>query len=118
MPFVRMIRSTAIGELILECNAEIDETRNVRNGGGSVSTVIVKLHTVVEPGVEAFTTVPHQSRLVTVFCSVLNAKLVPTVSSEPPAGLTTLESVWAGTFTTNRQRYVTFAEYGIVDAAA
>jgi hypothetical protein len=86
-----MIRSPAIAELILDCNAEIDETRNVRNGAGSVSPAIVKLHTVVEPGVEAFTTVPHQSRLVTVFCSVLNAKLVPTVSSEPPDGVTKVE---------------------------
>src|SRR5262245_28857228 len=113
-----MIRSPAIAELILDCNDEIDETRNVRNGAGSVSLVIVKLHTVVEPGVEAFTTVPHQSRVVTVFCSVLNAKFVPTVSSEPPDGLTKIEYVWAGTFTINRKWYVTLAEYGMVDAAA
>jgi len=91
MPFVRMIRSPGSAELILDCSAESEETRNVRDGGGSVSTVIEKLHTVVEPGVEAFTTVPHQSRLVTVFCSVLNAKLVPTVDSAPPAGLTKIE---------------------------
>src|SRR5262245_4710395 len=102
MPLLRMIRSPGSAELILDCKSESDETRNVRNGPGSVPP-IVKLHTVVDPGVEAFTTVPHQSNVVTVFCSVLNAKLVPTVSSEPPAGLTKIEYVRAGTFTTSRK---------------
>src|SRR5262249_39655403 len=105
-----MIRSPAIAELILDCNAESDETRNVRNGGGSVSPVIVKLHTVVDPGVEAFTKVPHQSRLVTVFCSVLNAKLVPTVCSTPPAGLTKIEYLCAGRLPVGRKWYVVWAE--------
>jgi hypothetical protein len=53
--------------------------------------LIIKLQTLDEPVAEVFTKTPHEFRLDTVFCSVLNAKLVPNVCSEPPAGLTKIE---------------------------
>jgi hypothetical protein len=53
--------------------------------------LIIKLQTLDEPVAEVFTKTPQLFRLVTAFCSVLNAKLAPTVSSAPPAGLTKIE---------------------------
>src|SRR5215470_13234550 len=49
---------------------------------------VVRLQVVNEPGFEALTSSPHQSRAVTPLCSVRKAMLVPTVSSVPPAGVT------------------------------
>ena len=51
----------------------------------------VKLHTFRVPLDVLFTKAPQWSKLVTVFCSVRKAKFVPTVCSEPPAGVTKTE---------------------------
>src|SRR5262245_38703351 len=52
---------------------------------------IVKSQTVVEPGDEEFTKVAQLFRLAPVLCSVLKAKLAPTVCSDPPSGVTKIE---------------------------
>src|SRR6516162_8756607 len=51
----------------------------------------LKLQTCIEPAGEELTSAPHQFKLVTVLCSLRNAKFEPTVSSPPPAGVTKME---------------------------
>ena len=65
--------------------------RSRRVGTAANPPLIMKLQTLDEPVADVFTKAPQLFRLATVFCSVLNAKLVQTVSSAPPAGLTKIE---------------------------
>src|SRR5437867_2629943 len=60
-------------------------TSTVATGTGGALPVIAKLQTVCVPASENSA---QLARLVTVACSVRNAKPVPMVASEPPAGVT------------------------------
>jgi len=61
------------------------------------------LHTVVEPAGVVAKRNPKLLRVVTVFCSVRNAKSDPTVCSVPPGDVTKAEYVCAGIFTVRRK---------------
>ena len=60
-------------------------TSTVATGTGGALPVIAKLQTVCVPASEYSA---QLARLVTAACSVRNAKPVPMVASEPPAGVT------------------------------